>query len=201
MKTIAKIASVMFHPLLMPSYLLIIIFSGYTYLSFNFEPHRKLYLVLFVFLYIFLTPGFVTLILMRFKQVQSLSLRTRRERFYPYLISIIMTGIVLFSFTKNQIAPLITLLFIGILASLITLFIINFFWKISAHMAGIGGVIGALIALQIRLNSDMSGYVILAILVAGIIGSARLALGAHKPAQLLVGLIVGIIPQIYILLF
>ncbi len=201
MKTIAKIASVLFHPLLMPCYLLILIFSSYTYINFGFAREAKVYLVLYVFLYLFLTPGFVSLIMMRYKYIESLSLKTRRERFYPYLVTIIMMGIVLYSFSQRPIPHAIFLFFIGALTSLITLFVINFFWKVSAHMAGIGGLIGALIALQLRLNTDLSGYIILAIIVAGLIGSARLVLDAHKPAQLLIGLFVGLLPQIYIVLF
>lgn len=201
MKQAAKVFSVVFHPLLMPTYLLVVIFNSYSYLSFGFSKDAKLFLILYVFFFLFLTPGLLSLILLRNGVISSLSMRTKKERLYPYVISVIMMSIVLYSFTRKSMPHDIFLFFMGALTSLCVLTSINFFWLVSAHMTGIGGLIGALIALQLKLNTDLSVYFLMAILTAGIIGSSRLTLRAHTPMQLFAGLVIGLVPQIYILIF
>jgi membrane-associated phospholipid phosphatase len=70
--------------------------------------------------------------------------------------------------------------------------IISMFWKISIHMAGIGGITALIIILSVVYRTDMTLLLCIALLLSGIIASIRLALKAHSPAQLLAGYIVGI---------
>ncbi len=78
---------------------------------------------------------------------------------------------------------------------LIITLIISFFWRISFHTIGIGGILGLLFYLQVfqaQLFSNLTFALIPAIVItAGIIGSARLYLNAHTPSQIYVGYIVG----------
>jgi len=87
------------------------------------------------------------------------------------------------------------------LASLISLnlaLIITFFWKISLHMAGISGVIGGLLILSIKFGLGISPFLLIAIVAAGFVASARLYLNAHNPSQIFVGFAIGFIPMIII---
>jgi hypothetical protein len=82
----------------------------------------------------------------------------------------------------------------GGLAILITA-LINLKYKISAHMVGIGGMLGGLMAISSLTQFDMTVYYILVILVAGLIGFARLILKEHQPYQLYLGFLLGLIVQ------
>lgn len=79
---------------------------------------------------------------------------------------------------------------------LVIALVISYSWRISLHTIGIGGVIGLLCYLQIC--QPFASAVALSLLppilvVAGLIGSARLQLNAHTPLQVYVGYLVGIV--------
>ena len=65
-------------------------------------------------------------------------------------------------------------------------------WKISIHMLGIGGVIGAIIGISQRFQFDHSILLIALILFAGLIGYSRLKTNSHNFRQVYAGFIVGI---------
>lgn len=68
---------------------------------------------------------------------------------------------------------------------------INLFWKVSIHLIGIGGIIGTLLALSQLLFVDVKIPIIISIIIAGVIGSARLTVGEHTPAQIYSGVFIG----------
>ena len=83
-------------------------------------------------------------------------------------------------------------LFIGIFVALLFTTLITLKWKISAHMVGIGGVLGAICGLT-TLHGLNTFFVIAGlILVAGILGTMRLLITDHTPAQIYAGTALGV---------
>jgi hypothetical protein len=71
--------------------------------------------------------------------------------------------------------------------------IITFFWKISVHSLGIGGIVGILLIISSMVPESPVNYLLLAaILISGIVLSARLKLQAHTQAQVYVGFLLGL---------
>jgi membrane-associated phospholipid phosphatase len=70
--------------------------------------------------------------------------------------------------------------------------IVNLKWKISAHMVGIGGLCGAIATLVIHKPEPPFGLLYVCILIAGLVGYARLRLQAHTPAQVYSGFLLGV---------
>ena len=187
----SNLLSWIFVPLLMPIYGIILVFS----LSFlSYAPFRtKLVFTLVVFAANFLIPLVLVLLLKKMKLIDDIGLNGRKERLIPYIITIIcLAGTGLFLYLKM--APLWVAMFYagGALAGLINL-IINFRWKISAHAAGIAGVVAMLIQV-IKEGSSSDGmvwWIVGAIIIAGLLGSARIWLGRHTLMQVLAGSAVG----------
>jgi hypothetical protein len=72
--------------------------------------------------------------------------------------------------------------------------IISLWWQISAHAAGIGGVIGALAGILIQFGeTELFIPLLCLIFMAGYLIAARLALNAHTPAQVGLGFLLGIV--------
>ena len=187
----SNLISWIFVPLLMPVYGIILIFS----LSFlSYAPfHTKLVFTFIVFGANFLVPMILVLLLKKMKVIDDIGLNGRRERLIPYIITIVClsaTGLFLYF----KMAPLWVAMFYagGALAALINL-IINFRWKISAHAAGIAGVVAMLIqVIKEGPSSDgMVWWIVGAIVTAGLLGSARIWLGRHTLMQVLAGSAVG----------
>jgi membrane-associated phospholipid phosphatase len=69
--------------------------------------------------------------------------------------------------------------------------IINVWWKISAHMAAIGGFSGALLVFAIIFNFNPLWWFSLLILLSGILGTSRMILRQHTLAQVVGGFVTG----------
>ena len=80
---------------------------------------------------------------------------------------------------------------LGCAVILILVVIISIRWKISTHMAGIGGVFGMVLGISITLTLDLQFMLMVIAALAGIIGHARLKLNAHDPAEIYTGFIAG----------
>lgn len=187
----SHLISWVFVPLLMPVYGIMLIFS----LSFlRYAPFStKLLFTLIVFGANFLIPMIIVLLLKKLGVIDDIGLNGRKERLIPYIITIVcLAGTGLFLYLKM--APVWVAMFYagGALAGLINL-IVNFRWKISAHAAGIAGVVAMLIQV-IKEGPSGAGvvwWIIGAILCAGLLGSARIWLGRHTLMQVLAGSAVG----------
>mgnify|MGYP001191321938 CR=1 FL=1 len=70
--------------------------------------------------------------------------------------------------------------------------LITFFYKASIHSVGIWGVIGILLPLN-KVIDDSAIFVVtlVALVLAGVVMSARLQLNAHTPREVLVGAVAG----------
>ncbi len=187
----ANIISWIFVPLLMPVYGIMLIFA----LSFlRFAPfHTKLVFTLIVFGANFLVPMLLVLLLKKLGMIQDIGLNGRKERLIPYVITIVcLAGTGVFLYLKM--APVWVAMFYagGALAGVINL-LINFRWKISAHAAGIAGLVAMLIQV-IKEGPAVDGmvwWIVGAIVTAGLLGSARIWLGRHTLMQVLAGSAVG----------
>ena len=187
----AHLLSWVFVPLLMPVYGIMLIFA----LSFlSFTPfHTKLTFTLIVLAANFLVPMLLVLLLKRLGLISDIGLNGRKERLIPYVITIVcLAGTGFFLYMKM--APLWVAMFYagGALAGLVNL-IVNFRWKISAHAAGIAGVVAMLIQITKEgpAAAGMMWWIVGSILAAGLLGSARIWLGRHTLMQVLAGTAVG----------
>ena len=187
----ANLISWIFVPLLVPVYGIMLIFA----LSFlRFAPfHTKLVFTLIVFGANFLVPMLLVLLLKKLGIVNDIGLNGRRERLIPYIITIVcLLGTGLFLYLKG--APVWVAMFYagGALAGAVNL-LVNFRWKISAHAAGIAGLVAMLIQV-IKEGPSVEGmvwWIVGAIVIAGMLGSARVWLGRHTLMQVLAGSAVG----------
>jgi len=189
---IAKIITIIFHPLLMPVYGMAIIFSAPTlfgYLPFNVK--KLLFLIMLinnVFLPLSLLPFF-----MHMKVISSWSVSERKERTIPLIITTVLYGATSFIILRFPI-PLFLKSFIfgtAFLSVIVTL--INFWWKISLHSVGAGGLIGLVLVLSLKMLTPLEWYLIPAIITGGLVLSSRLKLNLHNPRQVWIGLFTGFI--------
>lgn len=86
--------------------------------------------------------------------------------------------------------------FVGILGSLIACLMLVFFkFKASMHMMGISGITIFLIGLSFHYEVNVIFALSLFILSIGLVASARLYLKAHDAKELILGFLIGIVPQ------
>jgi membrane-associated phospholipid phosphatase len=199
MKTASKIISSVFHPLIMPVIGLLIIFNTDSYINYAIPSALKKAIIGLVGLCTFIIPLLIALLLVNRKVINSLEMETQKEPNIPYAITIILFILTLSLLKEAPVPPLIYNFIIGATLSVMLAFIINIKWKISAHMIGMGGLVGALLCVASLLEVYMLPQLVLALLIAGLVGSSRLLLKAHSPSQVYVGFIVCVSCQFIIL--
>ncbi len=193
----ANIISHLFHPLLMATYGCLIVFFGLTdTIYFIFTPFKlKLVLTFTIFSFTFLLPVLNLLILYKLGYVSSLKIENRKERTFPLLMTSLCYFGLFYMIYDFNIWPAIKLFILGGGLCIFFAAIVTLWWQISAHMIGVGGLIGALLAICYFMQMPMLTAISLCIIIAGGIGFARLKLKAHTPAQVYVGFIFGCIVQ------
>ncbi len=190
-KTIARIISVIFHPLLVPTYaLLILINLKSSLLSVMPVGHRYLTVVM-VFLISFVMPSLIIFILYKFGFIKSLQMETRQERVLPLFTVSIFFYATYYLLKQESYYALFNIFMLG--ATLLTILsvLINYFTKISIHMVAQGGLFGTLAGFAIAYDQSLSGLLYLLIIIAGLTGFARLKLNAHTPGQVYGGYLLG----------
>lgn len=119
-------------------------------------------------------------------------METARERLFPVFITGIFYFLGYILLKKMGVPPILGNFMLASLLALFLSVVITLFWKISMHMIAIGGVTGALLAIALRYNLDLMFWLFLLIVASGITASARLHQGAHNPAQVYIGYLLGL---------
>lgn len=117
----------------------------------------------------------------------------------PFITNLVLILLAAFMIYKLKLPRVFFLLSLGAAAAVAVAVIVNIKWKISIHMIGIGGLIGTFFGLSAFLLVDLRMMIIVFLLIAGLLGTARLTLGAHRPAQIYVGFLAGFLCE-YLLL-
>ena len=192
-KKFAMAISVIFQPIFVPLYSLIILFYANTYITYAVQPEIKKFIFLVTVLNTIILPIGVFYYFYRAKLIESFHMHTAKERSLPFLSTLVFHLSTYYLFTKVPMPDLFQNLVLGAAVSVTAAFIINLKWKVSIHMLGMGGIVGTIIGLILRYQVDAMLLVMVLVLVSGIVGFARLRLEAHTPLQVYVGFLLGTI--------
>jgi len=197
----AKILSYIFHPVFLPLYCLLLLLNIKSYFTFELIFKAKLLLILFVSVSTIFFPLVMIFLMKKQGLIKSYQMNNRQERIYPYIIVVIFYFLTYNLFRQMQLPDIFLLYMLGATLLLLIVIIINIWWKISTHMVGIGGVLGLVAALMIKLSLNLIFLFAVIILLAGLIGFARLKLNSHKPLEIYAGLLAGIFIMLGIFCF
>ncbi len=200
-KQFAKILSVLFHPLLIPTYALLLLFSTNYYFVMVLPLQYKYLVLSFVFITTFVLPSIMMFILLRAKMINSLQMENSKERTLPLFI---VSGFFFATYYFLREAPqssIFNLFMLGATILVLLSLLINYITKISVHMVGLGGLFGAFTGLALTFSQDINHLIYLIILTAGFTGFARLKLKSHLPSQIYLGFLLGSIFMLSMFLF
>ncbi len=187
-------------------YILLLLINPYLFGSNGFVSPTAMLTLLMMVLYTFVIPLISVLIMWALNMIGSVMMEERMERIGPMLLVMILYFWVCYNLVSNGDTPMIFSAFLtGVAIALSVAFVINVADKISLHTLGMGGLVGmVMISFAIFGGSGitLAGYtlslgllLILTVLLAGLVGSARLALGAHTRLQIYSGYVVGFLAQ------
>ncbi|MDY0201964.1 MAG: hypothetical protein WC951_00240 [Bacteroidales bacterium] len=191
-KLIARIVSVLLHPLIMPVYGLLVIFqtNGDVMLQIPFQAKRVLLAV--VAINTLVLPILVLPVFRKMNIIKSLQMESHRERILPILFTLIPYIFSFYFLMRLPILSEISLFMLGATLAVLAALVISIWWKISIHMIGIGGLVGLTLALTYNIQYSELPYLILSIMLSGIVAWARLHLNTHSPSQVYAGFGIGV---------
>lgn len=200
-KQFARIISAVFHPLLLPTYALLLLFSTNFYFVLVLPSEYKYLVLSFVFVTTFVLPAVMIFILLKADMIKSLQMESSKERVLPLFI---VSGFFFATFYFLREAPqstIFNLFMLGATILVLVSLLINYITKISVHMVALGGLFGTFTGLALSFHQNITHLILIIIIVAGITGFARLKLKAHSPMQVYLGFLLGSLFMLGMFLF
>ena len=197
MLRVAKVTSALFTPFSIPflSFLVLFLFSYLRIMPMAY----KLIVLGIVYCFTILTPVVTIFLFRKINGFDIQELTERKKRYVPILLTIISYVFCLLMMRKLNISWYMTGIILTALIVSVICMIVNLKWKLSEHMAGMGGVIGGLVSFSALFGYNPVAWLCVFILIAGVLGSARILLGHHTLGEVLGGFTVGLLVSVLVL--
>ena len=202
LRGLAQLVSILFHPLFIPSYLAGFLLKIHPYASMGLNPMQKTFKLISIFVSTAFFPAFTVFLMKQLGLAESVSLKTQKERIIPIIASMIFYFWV-FYVSKNQpenpvmLTEMLLAVFIGSIAALMC----NIYFKISLHALAMGSMVTFFIYVALNTPLPMGFYLSLAIMVAGLVCTARMIVSDHFLSEIWAGFFVGALCQVAAFIF
>jgi hypothetical protein len=185
------VISYLFHPLLMPAYVISLLLNTSSLFSFGIPLRLKFVLIGVTLLTTLLFPLAITLLLLRIKVISSVFMEKREERVYPILAVAVFYYITYYLLRGVHVATIFSFYMLGATLLAVCSLVISFYSKISLHMIAMGSLIGLFVGLTLNFGLNFNLQILAGILLSGVVGYARLKSNAHQPAEIYSGFLMG----------
>lgn len=192
MKLIAQIFSIALQPIFIPLYGVMLLTANDPVLS-VLSLSAKSLIWLVVFLATGILPAIIIGIGIKYGSVSDGFISDRTERPIPFFLTFLcyLFGVYWLSrvgLNMFYIAPII-----GAAVSILVILPINHFWKISAHLSGMGGLCGGIFTFAFIYGKPLIVPLAVVIILSGVLGWARMELKAHTLGQVCCGWLNGFV--------
>jgi hypothetical protein len=194
----AHFFSYLFHPLFISLYVTYYLaFINPEYFN-GFTNAEKIRVLLSVAIDIVFLPAVAVLLLKGVGFINSIFLKTQKERIIPYIISNIFFFWMYLVF-RNQLAipSILTAFVFSVFLSSSVALLANIYFKISMHSIGVGGLLGFMLIILFT-NTFYSATLpfAIALLISGVVCTSRMIVSNHSQKEIYLGLLFGILCQL-----
>ena len=196
LKQVANVISYIFHPLFIPVYISWFLITIQPHLFASFTPTQKLLTILRFFVMYSFFPLVTVLLAKALGFLQSVHLKTQKERIIPY----IACGIYYFWMwyvlrNQPQFSREVVILSMAIWIAASLGLLANIYMKVSMHAISMGVMVTFILLLALAQGSGYGPYISIAILITGLVCTARFIVSDHTPREIYGGLLLGILSQ------
>jgi hypothetical protein len=188
-KLLARSISIIFHPLLLPTLGLLLLFQTDLYITFLSGTLKQV-----IIISTFISTGAIPALFF----LTGKTLRNGVESWekmpvqtLTYLISGVSYFAGYYLISKLPVAGFFNAIFLAGTLVLVALALISLRWNISSHMTALGALFGVALSIMLRLGQHDMMLIGLILLAGGFTGYARLVMGKNNPAQVYAGYILG----------
>ena len=197
--TAAKIYSAVFSPFYAPFWAFMWLFI-FSYLR-MWPLGYKVFVISIVLLFTVIIPRVTIDLFRRVNKWTHWQLSHREHRHMPYFITIASYIACLVLFMQLNTALFMRGMILATLVTSLICAIVNIWWKVSTHMAGMGGLFGTVIAFSYLFYFNPIFPMCCMLLLAGLMGSSRMLLRQHSLSQVIIGFLIGAFVTMVFILF
>jgi hypothetical protein len=192
---LAHIISFVFHPLFIPTYIaaFLIFIDPYAFAAAG--ESQKAFKLISVFSLTAFFPAFSVLLMRLLKFIDTIYLRTQRDRIIPYIASMVYYFWAWHVFRNLHESPAIVAMLLGTFVSCIAASMANIYFKISMHSIAVGALFIFFGWLAFHSAIPIGTYLAAATLVTGLVCTARFIVSNHSPFEIYAGLLAGALCQ------
>ena len=195
-KLLANFFSYLFHPIFIPLYVTWMLAFIHPNYFVGFSTIGKYKILLLVAINAFAFPLITVLLLKGLGFINSIFLRTQKDRIIPYIASMTFFFWTQYVLREQNFVPRILVAFMfGVFISSSAALIANIYHKISMHAIGMGGMLGLFLVVMQQNTMLMTGPLTFVLLTTGIVCTTRMIVSDHQPKEIYTGLVVGLICQ------
>lgn len=196
-KFFANLVSYLFHPVFIPLYVTYFLVYVHPYVFVGFSDHNKGNTLLIVALNLVFFPLVAVLLLKAVGFIESIYLRTQKDRIIPYIASGIFFFWTYTVFKEQHLYPLVLVIYVfGIFLASSFALLANIYCKVSMHTIGMGGWIGLFLFIMYSNTMLMTWPLCIVFVLSGLVGTARLLLKSHTAFEVYAGYAIGIVSQL-----
>ena len=185
----ARVISALFTPFTIPfvAFLLLFFVSYLRIMPLGY----KLIVLGVIYLCTIMMPTLGIYLFQRINKLSPQEMAQRKRRFVPFLLTVFSYLLSFFVMDRLHFLWYMRGIIVAALLMMIICVVANLRWKLSEHAAGTGAVLGGLVAFSALFGYNPVWWLCLVILVAGVVGTARIILGHHTVGEVLGGFAVG----------
>lgn len=196
-RSLAQVVSYIFHPLFVPIIVVWLILYQHPINYLLTDAPIRLRLMAMTFINTVFLPGFVIFLLWRLKFIPNMYLESLKDRIIPLNVVLIFYFWAFYVGRNLEAIPVAMQQWLmGVFLASCAAMFCNIFFKISLHTIAAGG---AVMFFVIRMSADAywpMWWLAPVVLVAGIVGTARLLRNAHNPGEVYAGYLAGALCQL-----
>jgi membrane-associated phospholipid phosphatase len=192
--------SYLFHPIFISVFAALFYFFVITDRYFLYE-NVYLYVIQILLLTVFIPLAFFYLLIMLGK-IDSIMISNVDQRKIPLFLQVVLLSVLIFkSITLDNLPELFYFYLGSIISSAFALILAFFNRKVSLHMMGIASLTIFCISASMHFQIKPIVFISLLLFCNGLVASSRLYMKAHSINEIIVGYLIGLIPQLLLLLF
>lgn len=188
----ANFLSVVAHPIFINLLCLIMLFYLHPSLYYGIPDKIKFYYIGYIFLLTSLIPSLSVILMKLLGSIQNIVLDNKEDRVLPYVVTIIFYLFTYYNFRTSLLTNSILLGYLFACSLIVfAVLLINFYSKISIHMATLGALCGLIASSAPVSMIEVRWLLVFFTLTSGLVATARFSLKAHSVIQLYFGFILG----------
>jgi len=201
-KAFGHFISYVFHPLFIPTYVTCFLLFVHPLVFAGYSDRMKVFRLAHIVLSTFFIPSFAVFLMWRLKLViTSLQMKTQQERIIPLVITMTMYFWSWYVFKNVDSPDEIQIFLLGAFLSICGAWMLNIPMRVSLHATAMGSVLTFFFILAFRDPAFNGLYLSLAILIAGLVCTARFMVSNHTAYEIYLGFFAGVLCQLIALYF